>query len=41
MLLPRGEFTFLDWHSAGLLLVLGWALGGCGSLFAVRRFLNT
>jgi cell division transport system permease protein len=38
--LPADELVFLDIESVGLLLAMGWGLGACGSLFAVRRFLN-
>ena len=39
-LVPADELRFLDIKSVALLLGMGWALGACGSLFAVRRFLN-
>ncbi|MGH7844645.1 MAG: permease-like cell division protein FtsX [Candidatus Binatia bacterium] len=39
-LLPADELHFLDLKSVALLLGMGWTLGACGSLFAVRRFLN-
>ena len=39
-LLPADELHFLDLKSVALLVTMGWALGACGSLFAVRRFLN-
>lgn len=40
-LVPPDELRFLDLRSILLLLVLGWSLGACGSLLAVRRFFHT
>jgi cell division protein FtsX len=40
-LVPPDEVHFLDLRSILLLLVLGWSLGACGSLLAVRRFFHT
>jgi cell division transport system permease protein len=40
-LLPPDELRFLDLRSILLLLLMGWTLGACGSLLAVRRFFHT
>ena len=40
-LLPPDELRFLDRRSILLLMVMGWSLGACGSLLAVRRFFRT
>ena len=40
-LIAKDQLHFLDkWH-LGFLLVLGWAVGGVGSLLSLRRFLRT
>jgi cell division transport system permease protein len=41
ILLASEELRFLDLGSIMLVLVMGWALGACGSLFAVRRYFAT
>lgn len=40
-LAPLRQLQFLDGRSIALLLVVGWALGGMGSLFSLRRFVKT
>lgn len=36
---PLARLQFLDYQGMGLLLVLGWFVGGFGSLVSLRRFL--
>ncbi|MGH7823951.1 MAG: permease-like cell division protein FtsX [Candidatus Binatia bacterium] len=38
---PVTQLQFLRMNSIGLILVIGWLLGGTGSLFSLRRFLRT
>jgi cell division transport system permease protein len=38
---PRTQLRFLDPASITMILVIGWLLGGLGSLFSLRRFLRT
>lgn len=38
---PLARLHFLDYQGMGLLLVLGWFMGGFGSLVSLRRFLSS
>jgi cell division transport system permease protein len=38
---PKMQLRFLDPGSITMILVIGWLLGGAGSLFSLRRFLRT
>jgi cell division transport system permease protein len=38
---PKMQLRFLDPASITMILVIGWLLGGAGSLFSLRRFLRT
>jgi cell division transport system permease protein len=38
---PKMQLRFLDPTSITMILVIGWLLGGAGSLFSLRRFLRT
>lgn len=38
---PKMQLRFIDPASITMILVIGWLLGGAGSLFSLRRFLRT